>query len=268
MNVIKAFIEQINSHDVAGLATMMTDDHSFIDSHNNKVVGKENMMAGWLGYFALFPDYKIEAEQIFEDGNMVVVFGYVSGTYKGMTDTPDAHWRLPASWKAIVENGKIKLWQVYADTKIPFDIMQRFSEDENNEHTIAGLGGVFFKSKDPKALCKWYDEHLGTHFGENTWNTFKWRERENPSKIGRTEFSVFKETTSYFQPSEKRFMFNFRVKNLDAMLAKLKAKGVHVEEKTETYDYGKFGWIVDLEGNKIELWEPVDEVLEEFERKQ
>ncbi|MBI3189189.1 MAG: nuclear transport factor 2 family protein [Ignavibacteriales bacterium] len=268
IEIVKAFIEQINIQNVVGLTSLMTDNHTFIDAQNHKFVGVETMKAGWLGYFTLFPDYRIEVEQMFEDGNTVTVFGYASGTYKGMSDTPDAHWRLPASWKAIVENGKIKLWQVYADTKIPFEIMQKYSHAIEDENTIDGLGGVFFKSENPKALCKWYDEHLGTCFGENTWNTFKWRERENASKIGRTEFSVFKETTTYFQPSEKQFMFNFRVKNLEAMLAKLKAEGVHVEEKVETYDYGKFGWIVDLEGNKIELWEPVDEVLEEFEKKQ
>ncbi|MBI5216093.1 MAG: nuclear transport factor 2 family protein [Ignavibacteriae bacterium] len=268
LSVVKSFISHINSVFVDGIVSLMSDDHTFIDSHGNRYDGKEKMKTGWLGYFALFPDYKIEVEQMFENGNTVSIFGYASGTFRGMSDNPDAHWRLPASWKAIVEDGKIKLWQVYADVKIPFDIMQKYSEGKEDENAIQGLGGVFFKSKDPKALTTWYDEHLGTHFGENTWNTFKWREREHPSKIGRTEFSVFKETTTYFQPSEKQFMFNFRVKNLDAMLAKLKAEGVHVEEKTEVYDYGKFGWIVDLEGNKIELWEPVDEVLEEFNKKQ
>ncbi|MBI3194542.1 MAG: nuclear transport factor 2 family protein [Ignavibacteriae bacterium] len=261
-SLVTKFIWTINSRNVERITESMTEDHTFIDAHGNTIAGKEQMKAGWFGYFALFPDYRIEVEQMFEDGNTVAVFGYASGTYKGMSDTPDAHWRLPASWKAVVENEKIKLWQVYADTKIPFEIMQKHSLAKEDENTIDGLGGVFFKSENPKALCKWYDEHLGTHFGENSWNTFKWRERKNPSKIGRTEFSVFKETTTYFQPSEKQFMFNFRVKNLDATLDKLKAEGVHVEEKTEVYDYGKFGWIVDCEGNKIELWEPIDEVLE------
>lgn len=262
ISVVKSFISHINSINIDGVVSFMSDDHTFIDAHGNQIIGKEKMKAGWLGYFDWFPDYKIEVEQMFEDGNTVAIFGFASGTFKGLSDNPDAHWRLPASWRAVVENGKIKIWQVYADTKIPFEIIQKYADTEENANKILGFGGVFFKAKDQKALCKWYDEHLGTHFGENSWNTFKWRERENSSKIGRTEFSIFKDTTTYFQPSEKQFMFNFRVRDLEAILAKLKAEGVHVEEKTEAFEYGKFGWIVDLEGNKIELWEPVDEVLE------
>ena len=120
---------------------------------------------------------------------------------------------------------------------------------------IIGIGGVFLRAKDTKALCKWYDENLGTSFGENSYLSFV----ESGSNVpAHTVFSFFKEDTDYFNPSSKQFMINFRVTNLETMLAQLHANGVQVMEKTETYGYGKFGWCIDPEGNKIELWEPID----------
>jgi predicted enzyme related to lactoylglutathione lyase len=127
---------------------------------------------------------------------------------------------------------------------------------------VTGLGGVFFKAKEPKVITEWYDKHLGFSFGANTWNTFKWRERENPEQIGQTEFSVFPDTTDYYAPSKSPFMMNFRVENLEKLLEILRGEGVTIVGEMETYDYGKFGWILDPEGNKIELWEPIDDVLE------
>jgi ketosteroid isomerase-like protein len=103
----------------------MTDDHTFIDSHGNEVAGKEKMRAGWIGYFQLFPDYKIEITEIFQNGECIAAFGFASGTYQGLSDRKENYWRLPASWKAIVKNRKILLWQVYADSKIPFDIINK-----------------------------------------------------------------------------------------------------------------------------------------------
>ncbi|MBL0049530.1 MAG: VOC family protein [Bacteroidetes bacterium] len=132
---------------------------------------------------------------------------------------------------------------------------------------VNGFGGVFFKSKNPKALTAWYDTHLGTAFGSNTYHTFKWRERENPTKIGSTAFSIFTAKSTYFAPSKKPFMFNFRVQNLDAFLDKLIADGVKVDTKRDYTEYGNFGWIYDLEENKIEIWEAVDEVLEAYDSK-
>jgi len=126
---------------------------------------------------------------------------------------------------------------------------------------VTGIGGVFIKAKDPKALSKWYQENLGVGFGENSHITFQWTNEHNPSVPGNTVFSFFKEDSDYFNPSESKFMLNFRVKNLHLLLFELKHNGVWVSEKTEYYDYGSFGWIMDPEGNKIELWEPKDEAL-------
>lgn len=126
---------------------------------------------------------------------------------------------------------------------------------------VTGIGGIFLKAKDPKALAKWYTENLGVDFGENTYVTFKWINENSNVSPGHTVFSFFKEDTDYFSPSKSGCMLNFRVKNLHQLLVTLKTKGVWVADDTQYYDYGSFGWIMDPEGNKIELWEPKDEQL-------
>jgi predicted enzyme related to lactoylglutathione lyase len=133
------------------------------------------------------------------------------------------------------------------------------------EKRVTGLGGVFFKAEDPKNLTQWYDQHLGLNFGKNSYQSFKWRDRNNPDAIGRTEFSVFKKDTDYYAPSQSPFMFNFRVENLTELLELLRGEGVTIVGDMETHSYGKFAWILDPEGNKIELWEPVDQVLEDYD---
>jgi len=117
---IQAFIDSINAHDVEALGKLMSDDHRFIDAYGNEVVGKQKMVAGWRGYFELFPDYSIEVNEIFEQGDTFAMFGFASGSFKGK---PDASWRLPAAWKAIVKDARVILWQVFADTKIQFESM-------------------------------------------------------------------------------------------------------------------------------------------------
>ena len=123
--IIHNFVEAINQHNVDKICSLMTDDHTFVDSQGNQVVGKENMRAGWIGYFQWFPDYKIEITNMFIDGDTIAVFGFAGGTFQGMSDKKENYWRLPASWKAITKNGKIYWWQVYADSKIPYDIINR-----------------------------------------------------------------------------------------------------------------------------------------------
>ena len=124
--IVYDFANAISEHSVDKIYFLMTDDHKFIDSHGNVIVGKDKMKVGWMGYFQLFPDYKIEITDILTDGDTLAAFGFASGTFKGnQTDNKENYWRLPASWKLIVENNKIKLWQVFADTKIPFDIIEK-----------------------------------------------------------------------------------------------------------------------------------------------
>ncbi len=116
---------------------------------------------------------------------------------------------------------------------------------------VIGLGGIFFKAKDPKALYEWYREHLGIEGAEGTGAIFR---DEFPAV---NVWSIFPQDTKYFAPSQSGFMFNLRVDNLDELLKALREEGVQVDDKVErSSDYGNFGWIMDPEGNRVELWEP------------
>ncbi|HEY3370595.1 MAG TPA: VOC family protein [Prolixibacteraceae bacterium] len=122
---------------------------------------------------------------------------------------------------------------------------------------VTGIGGIFFKCKDPNKMRDWYKTHLG--FNTNQYGTvFEWRQGADTTKKGFTQWSPFSEKTKYFQPSEKDFMINYRVENLDALVVELKKEGVTLTDSIETFDYGKFVHILDLEGNKVELWESND----------
>lgn len=123
--LVRCFIDAINEHNVEKICSLMADEHKFIDSRGNETMGKEQMRTGWVGYFQLFPDYKIEVTEIIIQDDTTAAFGFASGTLYGLTEDIENYWHLPASWKAVINNGKIQLWQVYADTKIPYDILMR-----------------------------------------------------------------------------------------------------------------------------------------------
>lgn len=122
---------------------------------------------------------------------------------------------------------------------------------------VTGIGGVFFKCKDPKKITEWYKTHLGLNTNDYG-ATFEWREEDDNSKKGSTTWSPFAESTKYFEPSAKEFMINYRVADLEALVEELKKQGVTIVDNIESYDYGKFVHILDPEGNKIELWEPAE----------
>ena len=116
IDVVKAFIAAINRRAPSEISGLMTEDHTFVDSSGSIQSGRENMTAGWEEYFRMFPDYKIQVESILQDKAFVAVFGSASGTYNGKRGlVPENRIEMPAAWKAVVENDKIKLWQVYAD---------------------------------------------------------------------------------------------------------------------------------------------------------
>ena len=124
---------------------------------------------------------------------------------------------------------------------------------------VTGIGGVFFKTEDPKKLKEWYGKHLGLPVDE--WGvSFKWIDIDHPDakEPAVTAWSPFKSDTDYFQPSQKPYMFNYRVENLVELLKVLKEEGVQIVGEMQEFSYGKFGWIMDPDGNKIELWEPID----------
>jgi predicted enzyme related to lactoylglutathione lyase len=122
---------------------------------------------------------------------------------------------------------------------------------------VTSIGGIFFKCKDPKKIKEWYKTHLGLNT-DKYGAVFEWRQGADSSKKGFSQWSPFIETTKYFQPSAKEFMINYRVENLDWLVKELKKEGVTITDTIEAVDYGKFVHIMDIEGNKIELWEPND----------
>jgi len=131
----------------------------------------------------------------------------------------------------------------------------------NNNHKmkkVTGIGGVFFKCKDPKKMTEWYQKHLGLE--TNPYGaTFEWYESPDSATKAQTQWTPFPETTDYFGDSTHQdFMINYRVENLDKLVEELKKEGITIVDNIETYDYGKFVHILDGEGNKVQLWEPID----------
>ena len=120
---------------------------------------------------------------------------------------------------------------------------------------VTGIGGIFFKCKDSNKVREWYKTHLGFDANEYGAN-FEWQQSDDPSKKGSTQWTPFDETTKYFEPSTKDFMINYRVENLELLVEQLKNEGVTIVDNIESFEYGKFVHILDIEGNKVELWEP------------
>ena len=119
---------------------------------------------------------------------------------------------------------------------------------------VTGIGGVFLKAKDPEALAAWYRHHLGIEVEDWGGTTFRWNEPPQPEGV--TIWSLFPATSRYFDPSLSPFMINYRVENLTELIALLRDEGCDVDEKVEESEHGRFGWVMDPEGNRIELWEP------------
>lgn len=121
---------------------------------------------------------------------------------------------------------------------------------------VLGIGGVFFKSENPERLRGWYAKHLGIESKGDEGASFRWRDADGGGTENRTAWSVFPASTKYFAPSEADFMLNYIVDDLDGMLAQLRRAGIKVDERVEEYDFGRFGWAMDPDGNRFELWEP------------
>ncbi len=121
---------------------------------------------------------------------------------------------------------------------------------------VTGIGGVFIKSDDPQRLREWYRAHLGIEFHDWGGYSFSWKSTENPDGVGTTVWSVFDSKSGYFAPSQSRFMVNYRVHDLHQLLAAMRSEGCQVADKVDESEFGKFGWVYDPDGNKIELWEP------------
>lgn len=128
---------------------------------------------------------------------------------------------------------------------------------------VTGIGGIFFKCKDPENVRTWYSDKLGIET-DKYGTTFEWRQSQNPEQKGYTVWGPFSDSTEYFKPSEKEFMINLRVDNLKELLEELKKEGVEIVGDIQEYEYGLFAHIVDPEGTKLELWQPFDEEYEKI----
>jgi ketosteroid isomerase-like protein len=123
--IVLAFVKAINDHDVNKIYNLMSDDHIFIDGSGAKHTGKIDMKKNWQDYYQMFPDYNIQIADIVEDISIIGLFGFASASYMSITDKTDNFWKTTASWKAIIENKKIKLWQVYCDYTQLMEIIKK-----------------------------------------------------------------------------------------------------------------------------------------------
>ncbi|HEX8563811.1 MAG TPA: VOC family protein [Flavobacterium sp.] len=153
------------------------------------------------------------------------------------------------------EGNKIELWEPVSSDD---DAADDSTEDLPSSGKVTGLGGVFFKAENSRNLAAWYGEYLGLNIDQYG-STFWWKDKAGNDCS--TQWSPFAADTTYFSPSQKEFMQNFRVDNLDALLERLRNDGVTMAGAPKSFDYGKFAWIMDPEGNKIELWEPIDKAF-------
>ena len=138
----------------------------------------------------------------------------------------------------------------------PVELTTVAVEDSGTDR-VTGIGGLFFKSEDPAALVSWYRTHLGIDASDWGGFAFQWQEKGRPDEIGYTIWTPFPATTEYFSPSEQSFMVNFRVADLSGLIAALREEGVEIVGELQQHPNGAFAWILDPEGRKIELWEPV-----------
>jgi len=155
---------------------------------------------------------------------------------------------------------KLLLISAFALTFVLGYAFRSITAHDSKQLTIrkaTGIGGIFFKCKDPKKVREWYQVHLGMSTNQYG-GVFEWRQGADSSKKGFTQWSPFNEKTKYFDPSTKDFMINYRVENLEALVEQLRKDSVTITDKIETVEYGKFVHILDIEGNKVELWEPND----------
>jgi len=145
-------------------------------------------------------------------------------------------------------------------------LITKITSDQPPLKKATGIGGVFFKCKDPSKMREWYKAHLGLNTNQYG-AVFEWRQGADTTKKGFTQWSPFAEKTKYFEPSTKDFMINYRVENLEELVEQFRKDSVTIVDKIETAEYGKFIHIMDIEGNKIELWEPNDIEFEKLGEK-
>jgi len=191
-------------------------------------------------------------ENLFENKTLTPAFEYLIQSDNVLLSPHVAGWTVES---------KVKLAQTCVDKVAAhfFNIYTTPKPQDTVLEKVTGIGGVFFKTEDPEKTRLWYKKHLG--FNIDTYgSTFWWKDKNHQTAT--TQWSPFTKESNYFNPSKKDYMFNYRVKNLDQLLIDLKNEGIEIIDKPEIFSYGKFAWIMDLDGNKVELWEPLDATFE------
>ncbi|NOR28778.1 MAG: hypothetical protein GQ540_09675 [Lutibacter sp.] len=189
---------------------------------------------------------KLSFENLFENDELPEAFDYLIHAENVLLSPHVAGWTVES---------KIKLAQTIVDKVEAHFFTKQTVETKKELKRVTGIGGLFFKTENPEKLKEWYKNHLG--FNTDDWGCTFWGKDEKGNKAS-TQWSPFKNDTTYFSPSTKEYMFNYRVHNLKKLLMKLKKEEITIVGEVEEYEYGKFGWILDPDGNKIELWEPID----------
>lgn len=166
--------------------------------------------------------------------------------------------------KIIILSLAVLMLSCSTSTKIGQEMEDNKNQSAGNDNSatpkVTGIGGIFFFSENPKETKDWYGKNLGLAIDEYG-SPFEFRNANRPEEINYLMWSPFKKGSEYFSPSKKEFMINYRVQNIEGLVDKLRENGVTIVDSIETYDYGKFVHIMDPEGNKLELWEPVDSVF-------
>lgn len=247
---IYAFKDAVNDHDIVRIAALLTSDYLFIDAADNEVKGAEQATTRWKELFRVQPYYHIGFTDVFGHGDTLAAFGFIENKGKVIK----GNWRTPVSWKVVVRGRQIKLWQVYGEMTLPKEVTTRI-DNVDSISGVTGVGGLFFKSKDAKSLKSWYKQHL--HIDAGPYGAkFEWRDGADASLYGCTQWNAFSEKTTYFAPSTKDFMINYRVRNIELLVEQLRKDSVIVLDAIESSDFGKFVHILDCDSNKVELWEP------------
>jgi phosphoglycerate dehydrogenase-like enzyme/predicted enzyme related to lactoylglutathione lyase len=192
---------------------------------------------------------KLSFENLFENDDLPEAFHYLIKADNVLLSPHIAGWTVES---------KVKLAQTIVNKVEENFFSKNSKKSTSNFPKVTGIGGVFFKTENPEKLKNWYQKHLG--FNTDDWGCTFWWNDANGKKAS-TQWSPFKKNTSYFSPSKKEFMFNYRVENLEKLIMQLKKEGINNIGNVEEYDYGKFAWILDPDGNKIELWQPKDDAF-------
>jgi predicted enzyme related to lactoylglutathione lyase/ketosteroid isomerase-like protein len=251
---VKAFIAAINNQDFAALAALMPENHTLVDSGGTTVTGRETMLAGWPQYFAMFPDFKIRAELFLQDGAIVAVFGSWSATYSGKRGpVPENAVSGPAAWRALVEGGQIKMWQVYADHTKTVEVMKRNEACRSHESKvkIRGTDFVVYQVSDLAAAARFYRETLGlsqeVYSEEGQWAEFN---------CGNVTLSLHGGMKLPEKIAGGRIAL--AVDDVFAACAELKSKGVRVVGEPVDYGVCCAVEILDPDGNTVILHRRAD----------